>query len=153
MHFIKLSKLPHILYACVCVSVKEGRLKRCKTHLKLRFIAQLSSLNKCYILQLCLDVWSGRVIERVCTQEGVIGSRKSQWTTRFVNNLCFFLILKFSSGHDVIHTPTTFPVWGFIMTMVIVIYFARERKTAPNDYTPELLNRIVQSPTKLNDEI
>ena len=27
---------------------------------------------------------------------------------------------------------------GFCMTMVIVISFARERKTAPNDYVPEL---------------
>ena len=27
-----------------------------------------------------------------------------------------------------------FPVWGFIMTMLIVISFACERKTAPNDY-------------------
>ena len=39
-----------------------------------------------------------------------------------------------SSGHDVIHTPAPLTVWGFIMTMVIVISFARERKTAPNDY-------------------
>ncbi len=43
-----------------------------------------------------------------------------------------------SSGHDVIHTPATFPVWRFIMTIVIVISFARERKTVPNDYAPEL---------------
>ena len=42
---------------------------------------------------------------------------------------------------------------GFIMTMVIVISFAREHKTVPNDYAPELLTRIVQSPTKLNDKI
>ena len=42
---------------------------------------------------------------------------------------------------------------GFIMTMVIVISFAHERKTAPNDYAPELLTRIVQSATKLNDKI
>ena len=33
-----------------------------------------------------------------------------------------------SSGRGVIHTPASFPVWGFIMTMVIVISFARERK-------------------------
>ena len=46
-----------------------------------------------------------------------------------------------------------FPVWGIIMTMVIVISFAHERKTAPNDYAPEVLTRIVQSPTKLNDKI
>ena len=58
-----------------------------------------------------------------------------------------------SSGHDVIHNPAPFPVRGFIMTMVIVISFAREHKTTPNDYAPELLTRIVQSPTKLNDKI
>ena len=58
-----------------------------------------------------------------------------------------------SSGDDVIHTPAPFPVWGFIMTIVIVIFFARERKTAPNDTALELLTRIVQSPTKLNDKI
>ena len=58
-----------------------------------------------------------------------------------------------SSGHDVIHTPASFPIWGFIMTMVIVIFFAREHKTVPNDYEPEPLTRIVQSPTKLNDKI
>ena len=58
-----------------------------------------------------------------------------------------------SSGHDVIHTPASFPVWGFIMTMVIVISFACERKTVPNDYVPGLLTRIVQSPTKLNDKM
>ena len=33
-----------------------------------------------------------------------------------------------SSGHDVIHTPASFPVWGFIMTMVFVISFTHERK-------------------------
>ena len=33
-----------------------------------------------------------------------------------------------SSGHDFIHTPVPFSVWGFIMTMVIVISFARKRK-------------------------
>ena len=58
-----------------------------------------------------------------------------------------------SSRHDIIHTLASFPVWGFIMTMVIVISFAHKRKTAPNDYAPELLTRIVQSPTKLIDKI
>ena len=38
------------------------------------------------------------------------------------------------SGHDAIHTAAPFPAWGYIKTMVIVISFARERKTAPNDY-------------------
>ena len=58
-----------------------------------------------------------------------------------------------SSGHDVIHTLAPFPVWVCIMTMVIVISFAHEHKTAPNDYAPELLSRTIQSPTKLNDKI
>ena len=57
------------------------------------------------------------------------------------------------SGHDVIHTPAPFTVWEVIMTMVIVISFAHERKTAPNDYAPKLLTRVVQSPTKLKDKI
>ena len=39
------------------------------------------------------------------------------------------------------------------MTMVIVISFVHKRKTVPNDYAPELLTQIVQSPTKLNDKI
>ena len=39
------------------------------------------------------------------------------------------------------------------MTMVIVISFVRKCKIAPNDYAPELLTWIVQSPTKLNDKI
>ena len=58
-----------------------------------------------------------------------------------------------SSGHDIIHSPVPFPVLGFIMTMVIVISFACECKTGPNDYAPELLTRTVQSPIKLNDKI
>ena len=33
-----------------------------------------------------------------------------------------------SSGHNIIHTPASFPVWGFIMTMMIVIFFAHKRK-------------------------
>ena len=37
-----------------------------------------------------------------------------------------------------LHTPAPFPVRGFIMTMVIVISFAHERKTAPNYYAPGL---------------
>ena len=44
-----------------------------------------------------------------------------------------------SSGYDVIHTLAAFPVWRFIMKMVIVIAFVTERKTVPNGYAPELL--------------
>ena len=58
-----------------------------------------------------------------------------------------------SSRPEVILIAVPFPVWGFIMTMVIVISFVRERKTVPNDYATELLTRIAQSPTKLNDRI
>ena len=39
------------------------------------------------------------------------------------------------------------------MTMVIVMSFALERKTSPNDDAPSLLTRTVQSPTKLDDKI
>ena len=80
-------------------------------------------------------------------------------TTRLNGPISTAVFLKSSNsqpisfGHDVIHTPASFPVWGIIMTMVIVIYFAHERKTAPNDFAPELLTRIIQSPTKLNDKI
>ena len=35
----------------------------------------------------------------------------------------------------------------------MVIFFAHECKTVPNDYAAELLTRIVQNPTKLNDKI
>ena len=58
-----------------------------------------------------------------------------------------------SSWYDVIHTPAPLPVSGFTLTVVIVIYFAGVGKIEPNDYAPELLTRIVQSPTKLNDKI
>ena len=53
-------------------------------------------------------------------------------TSMVQSQLTSFHILQFSgqlsSRHDVIHTPAPFPVWGFIMTMVIVISFAHERK-------------------------
>ena len=72
-------------------------------------------------------------------------------------NCLFFknpqILRTISSGYEVIHIPAPFPVWGFIMSMVIVISFAHECKTASNDYAPELLTRIVQSPTKQNDKI
>ena len=58
-----------------------------------------------------------------------------------------------SSGNDVINTPALISCLGFIMTMVIVISFARERKAVPTDYAPELLTRVVQSPTKRKDKI
>ena len=42
-----------------------------------------------------------------------------------------------SSEHDIIHTQAI-SYLGFIMTIVIVISFTRERKTVPNGYAPEL---------------
>ena len=42
------------------------------------------------------------------------------------------------SGHEVIHTPALFPVWGLLWQMVIVISFAHGRKTVPSDYAPGL---------------
>ena len=47
---------------------------------------------------------------------------------RSKSNWSLFKILKFSwPFHDVINTPAPFPVWVFIMTMVIVISFVCER--------------------------
>ena len=67
-------------------------------------------------------------------------------------NWFFFKILKFS-GLSLLGmmSSTLQPIscLGFIMTMVIVISFAREHKSVPSDYAPE----IIQSPTKLNDKI
>ena len=64
-------------------------------------------------------------------------------------NWRFFNILKISGRH-----PHSSPISGrgFIMTMVIVICFAHERKTAPNDYAPGL-TRIFESLAKLNAKI
>ena len=71
-------------------------------------------------------------------------------------NWLFFKILKFSGSSIPGMTSSTHQAHfclGFIMRMVIVISFAHERKTVPDDYAPELLTRIVQNPTKLNDKI
>ena len=71
--------------------------------------------------------------------------------------LVFFKILKFSGPSLLDMMSSTlqphFLSGGLLWQMVIVIFFAHERKTAPNDYAPELFARIVQSPTKLNDKI
>ena len=42
-----------------------------------------------------------------------------------------------ASGHDVIHTPASFPIWG-LLWLVIVKSFARKCKTVPNICAPEL---------------
>ena len=60
-----------------------------------------------------------------------------QWSNL---NWCLFKIL--FSGHDVIHTPAQFPAWGgLLLQMVIVISFARERKSAIINHAPGLLTR------------
>ena len=72
-------------------------------------------------------------------------------------NWFFFKILKFSGPSLSGMTSSTllphFLFGGLFWQMVIVISFARECKTVLNDYAPELLTRIVQNPTKLNDKI
>ena len=70
-------------------------------------------------------------------------------------NWLFFKILKFSGPSLLGMTSFTLqPIFylGFIMTVVIVISLARERKLYPVLCT-WTKSRIVQSPTKLNDKI
>ena len=67
-----------------------------------------------------------------------------------------FKILKFSAYFFwTWHHPHSSLIYclGFIMTTVIVLSFAPERKTVPNCYAHELLTWIVHSLTKLNDKI
>ena len=77
-----------------------------------------------------------------------------QWSNL---NWRLFQILRFSEpslpGMTSSQLQLYFLSGGFIITMVIVVSFAHEHKTAPNDDTPELLTRIVQSPTTPNDTI
>ena len=54
-----------------------------------------------------------------------------------------------STGHDVIHTPASFSVRGLLWQW----WLSYPSVTCTQCYAPELLTRIVQSPTKLNDEI
>ena len=58
-----------------------------------------------------------------------------------------------SSGHDVIHTPASPPVWGVLRQWWLPYPSPHERKTAPNHYALSQETRTVQSPTKLNDKI
>ena len=58
-----------------------------------------------------------------------------------------------SSVPDDIHSPSQFPVWGFIMTIVIVISFVRERKLHQMFMHLKQETQIIQSLTKLNDKI
>ena len=57
-----------------------------------------------------------------------------------------------SSEHDVIHTPAPFPVWDLLWQWWLS-YSLRTSVNCTQWYALELLTRIVQSPTKLNDEI
>ena len=77
-----------------------------------------------------------RMPQRSKTQ---LSSKRSNTQLRSFQNLQ--ILRTISTGHDVIHTPVSFPVWGsggLLWQMVIVISFAHERKTAPNDYAPGL---------------
>ena len=58
-----------------------------------------------------------------------------------------------TDSSKILKFPGPFPGWRFIITIVIIISFARERKTAANVYALNKEIRIVQSPTKLNDKI
>ena len=53
------------------------------------------------------------------------GPTSTSQLTLFQN---FQILRTISSGQDIIHTPASFSVWCFIMTMVIIISFAHERK-------------------------
>ena len=57
-----------------------------------------------------------------------------------------------SSRHDVIHTPAPFPVWGLLWQWWLS-YPLRTSVNCTQCYAHELLTRIVQSQTKLNDKI
>ena len=57
-----------------------------------------------------------------------------------------------ASGHDVIHTPVYFLSGFFIMTFVIVISSAHERKLYSMCAPAPALSWIAQSPTKPNDK-
>ena len=82
---------------------------------------------------------AGRDLKNLTTTATVENS-----TTRFHSPIStvFFKILKFSAHlFWAWHYPHSshFSSLGFIMTMVTVISFTRERKTVPNGYAPELL--------------
>ena len=87
---------------------------------------------------LVFEIFVGRDPKRL---NGRISYSSTPWSnlnfrlTLFQNPQIIRMIF---SGHDIIHPPALFPVWGFIMTMVIVISFAIERKTVLNDDAPEL---------------
>ena len=48
------------------------------------------------------------------------------------------ILATITSGHDIYSHSSLISYLGFIMTIVIIISFARERKTVPNDWAPEL---------------
>ena len=58
-----------------------------------------------------------------------------------------------SSGHDFIHSPASFPIWGFIMINGDCHILCARVQTVQTDYAPGLSPLIVQSPTKLNAKI
>ena len=87
----------------------------------------------------------------------VFNSQNPTLASMVQSQLTSFQILRFSGPFLPGMTSFThqhyFLSGGLLWQMVTVISFARERKTAPNDYASGLLTQIVQSPTKLNDKI
>ena len=57
-----------------------------------------------------------------------------------------------SSGHDVSHTPASFPVWGLLWQWWL-LYPLRASVNCTQWYAPEFFTQIVQSPTKQNDKL
>ena len=58
-----------------------------------------------------------------------------------------------SSEHDVIHTPAPFSAWVLLWQWWLTYPLRTSVKLYPNDSTPRLPTRKVQSQTKLNDKI
>ena len=57
-----------------------------------------------------------------------------------------------ASGHDVIHTPVSFPIWGLLWQLWLS-YPLRSSVDCTQCPCTWSKSRIVQSPTKLNDKI
>ena len=55
-------------------------------------------------------------------------------------------------GHDAIHTPAPFPIWGFLWQWWLSYPLRTSIKLYPIS-VPWTKSRIIQSPTKLNDKI
>ena len=71
------------------------------------------------------------------------------------NWLCFKklqILRTIASGHNVIHTPAQFPIWGLLWQLWLS-YPLRTSVNCTQYLCTWIKSRIVQSPTKLNDKI